>query len=417
MEELNKKEEQILISITGQDRPGLTASIMTILARYDAEVLDIGQADIHSTLSLGILIRTNELNSGQVMKELLFKATELGVNIGFSPIDDDEYEAWVNQQGKNRYILTVIGRTLTAQNIEQATNIIASQGLNIDSILRLTGRLSIKHPERNVRSCIEFSLRGTPTDRQAMQANLMELSREMSIDFSFQQDDMYRRMRRLICFDMDSTLIQTECIDELAERAGVGDQVRAITERAMRGEIDFKESFTERVALLKGLDVSVMQEIAESLPITEGVPRLMKVLKRCGYKIAILSGGFTFFGEYLQRLYGIDYVYANELEVDDDGKLTGRYLGEIVDGKRKAELLRLIAQVEKVNLAQTIAVGDGANDLPMISEAGLGIAFHAKPRVVANARQSINALGLDGVLYFLGFKDSYLGDQGTMELA
>lgn len=414
MEANNEKEEQILISITGQDRPGMTLSIMSILARYGAEVLDIGQADIHSTLTLGILIRTNETNSGQVMKELLFKATELGVNIGFSPITDENYEEWVNQQGKNRYILTVIGRTLTAHNIEQATQIIASQGLNIDSILRLTGRLSIKHPERNVRACIEFSLRGTPTDRQAMQAELMRLSQEMGIDFSFQKDDMYRRMRRLICFDMDSTLIQTECIDELAERAGVGPQVRDITERAMRGEIDFKESFTERVALLKGLDESVMQEIAEQLPITEGVPRLMKVLKRCGYKIAILSGGFTFFGEYLQRLYGIDYVYANELEVDDNGKLTGRYLGEIVDGKRKAELLKLIAQVEKVNLAQTIAVGDGANDLPMISEAGLGIAFHAKPRVVANANQSINTLGLDGVLYFLGFKDSYLGDQGGL---
>jgi phosphoserine phosphatase (EC 3.1.3.3) len=412
--ENDKKEEQILISITGQDRPGLTASVMAILAQYGANVLDIGQADIHSTLSLGILIRINERSSGQVMKELLFKATELGVNIGFSPITDDEYEAWVDRQGKNRYILTVIGRTLSAQEIAEAARIIAGQGLNIDSILRLTGRQSIKHPERNVRACIEFSLRGTPADQQAMQAELMELSQGLGIDFSFQKDNMYRRMRRLICFDMDSTLIQTECIDELAERAGVGDQVRAITERAMRGEIDFKESFTERVALLKGLDVSVMQDIAEHLPITEGVDRLMEVLKRCGYKIAILSGGFTYFGEYLQRKYGIDYVYANELEIDDNGKLTGRYVGEVVDGRRKAELLKLIAQVEKVNLAQTIAVGDGANDLPMISEAGLGIAFHAKPRVVANARQSINTLGLDGVLYFLGFKDSYLGDQGKL---
>ena len=245
-----------------------------------------------------------------------------------------------------------------------------------------------------------------------MQAQLMKLSAKMAFDFSLQRDDMYRRMRRLICFDMDSTLIQTECIDELAIRAGVGDKVKAITERAMRGEIDFKESFTERVALLKGLDVSVMQEIADKLPITEGVDRLMAVLKRYGYKIAILSGGFTFFGENLQRKYGIDYMYANELEIDDEGKLTGRYLGEVVDGHRKAELLKLIAQVEKVNLAQTIAVGDGANDLPMLSEAGLGIAFHAKPRVVANAKQSINTIGLDGVLYFLGFKDSYLGEQG-----
>lgn len=406
------KEEQILIRITGQDRPGLTTSVMEILALYNAHILDIGQADIHSTLSLGILIRIDNMHSGQVMKELLFKADELNVNIGFTPISDDEYESWVNRQGKNRFILTVIGRTLSAKQIAAATKIIADQGLNIDSILRLSGRMSIKKPERNIRACIEFSLRGTPADREQMQAALMQLASEQEIDFSFQRDDMYRRMRRLICFDMDSTLIQTECIDELAARAGVGGQVKAITERAMRGEIDFKESFAERVALLKGLDSRVMQEIAEEMPITEGVDRLMSVLKRCGYKIAILSGGFTYFGEYLRRRYGIDYVYANELEVGDDGKLTGRYIGDIVDGKRKAELLKLIAQVEQVNLAQTIAVGDGANDLPMISEAGLGIAFHAKPRVKANAQQSINNIGLDGVLYFLGFKDSYLGEQG-----
>ena len=402
------KEEQILVGITGQDRPGLTASFMDILAHHDANILDIGQADIHSTLSLGILFRISEQQSGQVMKELLFKATELGVNISFTPIDDEEYESWVEQQGKNRYILTIIGRHLNARQISTAAVVIKDQGLNIDSIVRLTGRQSIKHPERNVRACIEFSLRGTPIDINDMRSQLMQLSSEMEFDFSLQRDNMFRRMRRLICFDMDSTLIQTECIDELAMRAGVGDKVKEITERAMRGEIDFKESFKERVALLKGLDVSVMQDIAEKLPITEGVDRLMAVLKRYGYKIAILSGGFTFFGEYLQRKYGIDYMYANELEIDDNGKLTGNYLGEIVDGHRKAELLKLIAQVEKVNLAQTIAVGDGANDLPMISEAGLGIAFHAKPRVQANAKQSINTIGLDGVLYFLGFKDSYI---------
>ena len=414
MGKMNNREEQILINITGQDRPGLTASIMEILAHHDAQILDLGQADIHSSLSLGVLIRINDKQSGDVMKELLFKTSELGVNIGFAPITDDNYEDWVNQQGKNRYILTVIGRSLSAKQIAAATKVIADQGLNIDSILRLTGRMSVKRPERNVRACIEFSLRGTPHAPSDLQAELMKLSTSLGIDFSFQRDNMYRRMRRLICFDMDSTLIQTECIDELAKRAGVGEQVAAITARAMRGEIDFKESFKERVALLKGLDVSVMQDIAEHLPITEGTDRLMSVRKRCGYKIAILSGGFTYFGEFLQRRYGIDYVYANELEIDEDGKLTGNYVGEIVDGHRKAELLRLLAQVEKVNLAQTIAVGDGANDLPMIAEAGLGIAFHAKPRVVANAEQSINTIGLDGILYFLGFKDSYLGEQGKL---
>ena len=408
MKENTNREEQILVRITGQDRPGLTASIMGILAKYDAQILDIGQADIHSTLSLGILIRMDDQKSGFAMKDLLFKATELGVNIGFSPISDDEYEDWVGHQGKNRYILMALGRQLEARQIEAATRILADQGLNIDSIVRLTGRKSIRNQSSHTRACIQFSLRGEPIDRSEMQSKLMKLSREMEIDFSFQRDDMFRRMRRLICFDMDSTLIQTECIDELAERNGVGDQVRAITESAMRGEIDFKESFTRRVALLKGLDVSVMKDIAEHLPITEGADRLMEVLKRCGYKIAILSGGFTYFGEYLQRRWGIDYVYANELEIDEEGKLTGRYVGEIVDGHRKAELLKLIAQVEKVNMAQTIAVGDGANDLPMIAASGLGIAFHAKPRVVATAKQSINTIGLDGVLYFLGFKDSYL---------
>ena len=409
---LTMKEEQILVRITGQDRPGLTAAVMGILAKHNAYILDIGQADIHNTLTLGILIRIEEMASGLAMKDLLFKATELGVNIGFSPISDDAYEAWVGKQGKNRYILMMMGRQLSARQIAAATQILADQGLNIDSIIRLTGRKSIKQLDKQTRACIQFSLRGEPLNRGEMQSKLMRLSQEMEIDFSFQRDDMFRRMRRLICFDMDSTLIQTECIDEMAERNGVGAQVRAITESAMRGEIDFKESFTRRVALLKGLDVSVMRDIAEHLPMTEGVDRLMSVLKTCGYKIAILSGGFTFFGEYLQHRYGIDYVYANELEIGPDGKLTGRYLGEVVDGRRKAELLKLIAQVEKVNLAQTIAVGDGANDLPMITEAGLGIAFHAKPRVVANAQQSINTIGLDGVLYFLGFKDSYLGEQG-----
>ena len=411
------KEEQILIRISGKDRVGLTASIMAILAKYDAQILDLGQAVIHNTLSMGILIRIDEAHSGQVMKELLFKTTELGsISIGFAPVSDVDYEAWAGRQGRNRYILTIIGRTLSAGQIQAATDVISRYGLNIDAIKRLTGRMSIMHPEKNVRACVEFSIRGflSTDDKKAMQKDLMAMSGEVGVDFSFQKDDMYRRMRRLICFDMDSTLIQAECIDELARRHGVYGQVAAITESAMRGEIDFKESFTKRVALLKGLDISVMQDIAEHLPITEGTDRLMSVLKTCGYKIAILSGGFTFFGEYLQRKYGIDYVYANELEVDEDGKLTGRYVGEVVDGRRKADLLKLIAQTEHVNLAQTIAVGDGANDLPMINEAGLGIAFHAKPRVKQSARQSISTIGLDGVLYFIGFKDSQLGEQGKL---
>ena len=407
---MDNKIELILINISGQDKPGVTSALTDILAKYDADILDIGQADIHHTLSLGILFKTDSQKSGYILKELLFKASELGVNIRFSPIPTDEYEKWVKRQGKNRYVITILGRHISAAQIAAITSVIANQGLNIDAIQRLTGRMTLGSvDESKSKGCIEFSVRGTPQNYAEMQSKFMELANKLEFDISLQQDTMYRRCRRLICFDMDSTLIETEVIDELAMRAGVGDQVKAITERAMRGEIDFKESFKERVALLKGLDESVMREIAENLPITEGVERLMKVLKRAGYKIAILSGGFTYFGNYLKHKFGIDYVYANELEIVN-GKLTGNYVGEIVDGHRKAELLKLLAQVENVDIAQTIAVGDGANDLPMITVAGLGIAFHAKPKVKQTARQSISTIGIDGVLYFLGFKDSFIND-------
>ena len=405
MQPLNQVEI-IQINISGADKPGMTSSLTEILARYDASILDIGQANIHQSLTLGILIRTTPDKSGNIMKELLFKASELGVMIRFTPISAEQYEDWVSRQGKNRYIITLLGRTVTARHIAEVTKVVAEHGLNIDAIKRLTGRVPLREEDRRARSCIELSVRGSLTDeeRSTMQEGFMNLS-DQGLDVSFQKDDIYRRSRRLICFDMDSTLIETEVIDELAERAGVGPQVREITASAMRGEIDFRESFTRRVGLLRGLDVSVMEEIARSLPITEGLERMMTVLKRVGYKTAILSGGFTYFGHYLRQKYGFDYVYANELEIEE-GKLTGRYVGEIVDGRRKAELLRLLCQFEAINIAQSVAVGDGANDLPMLNLAGLGIAFHAKPKVKATARQSISTIGLDGILYFLGLKDS-----------
>ncbi len=401
--------EIIQVNISGEDKPGLTSALTEILAKYDAFILDIGQENIHKSLTLGILFHTTTDKSGFIMKELLFKASELGVQIKFTPIEREAYDAWVARQGKNRYIVTLLGRTVTAKNIADVTDVIFNAGLNIDAIRRLTGRMPLDGiDEHTTKSCIEISVRGflNPENRAKMQNALLECG-VGGIDISFQKDDIYRRSRRLICFDMDSTLIHAECIDELARKHGVWEEVSAITESAMRGEIDFIESFTRRVALLKGLDESVMEEIARNLPYNEGLERTMKILKMVGYKTAILSGGFTYFGKYLQQKFGFDYVYANELEVED-GKLTGRYVGDVVDGKRKAELLRLLCQVEGINLSQSVAVGDGANDLPMLSLAGLGIAYHAKPKVKANASQSISSIGLDGILYFLGLKDSQI---------
>jgi len=405
-----EKSEIILLNINGEDKPGLTAALTQILAKHSAFILDIGQSDIHRNLSLGILFKSMHDNSGEIMKDLLFKAYEMEVNVRFTPISAERYSNWVSMQGKNRYIITLLGRILTAQQIASVSEIIAEQNLNIDNMIRLTGRIPLDEKQRAAKSCVELSVRGTPTDRQEMQQKFLELSSSLNFDISFQEESMFRRMRRLICFDMDSTLIQTEVIDELAEKAGVGEKVRAITESAMHGEIDFTESFRQRVKLLKGLDERVLKEIAENLPITEGLGRLMKVLQRVGFKTAILSGGFTYFGHYLQEKYGFDYMYANELEIVN-GKLTGNYLGDVVDGKRKAELLRLIAQVEKIDIRQTVAVGDGANDLPMLGIAGLGIAFHAKPKVKQTAEQSLSSVGIDGILYFLGYKDSMLDSE------
>ncbi len=399
------KREVILVNISGNDKPGLTTALSQVLAQYDVRILDIGQANIHDDLALGMMFEVPaSAESAPILKDLLFKAYELDVNIRFTPISEEEYTSWVNQQGKDRYIVTLLSRKLTAAQLTKVTNIIAEQNLNIDLISRLSGRPGLGDTTGPSRAVVQFSVRGFPENTEEMKRQFMDVSRETGIDIAFQTDNIYRRNRRLVCFDMDSTLIQTEVIDELAERAGVGDQVRKITEAAMRGELDFSESFKERIALLKGLDEGVMHDVAVKLPLTEGCERLISTLKKYGYKTAILSGGFTFFGRYLQNKLGVDYVYANELEIID-GKLTGKHLGEIVDGERKAFFLKNIAEKERIHLEQVIAIGDGSNDLPMIQLAGLGIAFHAKPKVKASASHAISNIGLDAVLYLLGFRD------------
>ncbi len=402
--------ELVLIRVTGADRPGVTASLSAILAQYKVTILDIGQAEIHDTLSLGILAAIpDQAASAPVLKDILFRVHEMGLAVTFTPVTPASYEQWVAQQGKPRHIITLLGRTIESEAIARITAIAAGHDLNIDQIHRLSGRVSLSEYEDTenttppTRACVEFSVRGA-ADQAQMRTQFLQVANELGVDIAVQEDDVYRRTRRLVAFDMDSTLIEAEVIDELAHAAGVGDQVAEITERAMQGELDFSESFRQRVALLKGLSGDVLQGIAERLPVTEGAERLISNLRALGYTTAILSGGFTYFGRYLQERLGIDYVFANELDMQD-GIVTGEVRGQIVDGQRKAELLRELAAKEGIRLEQTIAVGDGANDLPMLSIAGLGIAFRAKPLVKENARHAISNMGLDGVLYLLGYHD------------
>ncbi len=395
----------VLINITGRDRKGLDAKFTGILAEYHVNILDIGQAVIHNHISLGILAEIPKAEDfSSIFKDMLFEGHKMELRVDIKPVESDNYEKWVHAQGKERRIITLLGTRVTARQISAVAAIIAQNHLNIDYITRMTGRISIIKPQDNPRASIQLSVSGTPVDLHDMRKRFMEISQQSGIDISFHVDNIYRKNMKLVVFDMDSTLIQTEIIVELAKLANVEEQVAKITESAMRGEIDFKESFQQRVALLKGIKEEHLANISTSIPLTEGADLVTKTLKGLGYKLGILSGGFTFMGEYLKEKLSFDYMYANELDIKN-GVVTGKVKGEIVDGEKKAILLRQIAQREQIVLEQTIAVGDGANDLPMISIAGLGVAFNAKPIVRERASNALSSVGLDGLLYLIGLHE------------
>ena len=401
--------EIILISFLGPDQPNQFTRLMRVLSTHSLQILDVGQAVIHNQLTLGIVVSSDDQTATALaMKEILILAHDIGLTVRFKPISATEYDQWVSEGGRTRYIVTALAPELTAAHLQAVTNIVSNQGFNIETVTRLSGRPQLQNQlEGPKRSCVQFGLSGQMLDATAMRAACLRLSSELSIDIAVQEDNAYRRNSRLVCFDMDSTLIEQEVIDELAIEAGVGEQVAEITERAMQGELDFQQSFRARVALLKGLDASVLPKIAERLTITEGAERLITTLKSLGYRTAILSGGFQYFAEYLQAKLGIDEVHANVLDVQD-GYVTGEVKGHIVDGARKAFLLSELADNMGISPEQTIAVGVGANDFPMLSLAGLGVAFRAKPLVRQNANQAISSVGLDGVLYLLGVHDKDL---------
>ncbi len=393
----------VLLHFSGHDRPGLTAEITRTLARHRIGVLDIGQAVVHETLSLGILIDLPPHENLAALKaELTERAHALNLQVKFSTVRPDSLDHWLRGLHQQHFIITILGRAITAEHLARVTTILAAHAMNVDRIDRLSERLASTDPAAS--ACVELAVSGAAAREAAMRADFLAAAHELSIDVAFQRESIFRRNRRLFAFDMDSTLIQGEVIDELAKMAGVGEQVARITEAAMRGELNFDESFTRRVGLLRGLEAERAYSLLNTIPLAEGAERLIRTLRMLGYKTAILSGGFTFFARRLQRTLGIDYVHANELEMDD-GIATGRVVPPIVNGERKAALLAEIARREEISLEQVVAVGDGANDIPMLKVAGMGIAYRAKPLVRESAPQSISALGLDGLLYLIGVRD------------
>jgi phosphoserine phosphatase len=404
--------ETILIHFSGQDRPGLTAGVTAILASYDACVLDIGQAVVHETRSLGLRVEIPRGESFRGLQDaLIAKSSELRLQVSFTPVAKTDVDDWIVSQGKNQFIVTILGRAITANHLARVSAIIAEHGLNVDRIERLSGRLSLAVHSRDANACVELTVNGNSSSEAAMRAAFLATAHDLKIDIAFQRESIFRRNRRLFAFDMDSTLIEGEVIDELAKLAGVADKVVRITEAAMRGEIEFAESFRRRVALLRGLPETKVRELLDSIPLVEGAEQLIGTLKMLGYKTAILSGGFNFFAQHLQTRLGIDYVFANDLDIAD-GLVSGEVRTPIVDGARKAKLLHDIARLENISLDQVVAVGDGANDLPMLGIAGMGIAFRAKPLVRQTASHAVSFLGLDSLLYLIGVRDRDLAKPG-----
>jgi phosphoserine phosphatase len=387
--------DRIVIHVSGVDRPGVTARLTEIVAEENAQLVDIGQSVLHGYLTLSaILDIPGESNA---LRKILFAASELGLRLevsAFSPASPRPAE------GGPGLCVTVLGPLADGLAVARITRSMAALGMNILEIRSLS-----EHGLGGIELIADLGPASSfaHLDLAEIRGKFLALGSELGVDLAVQRDDIYRRNKRLVCMDVDSTFVKGELIDELAGLAGVKDQVSEITARAMRGELDFKAALAARVKLLEGLPFERAGELARKFELTPGAERFVRTLKSLGYRVGLVSGGFDFFVDDLKNRFGLDFAFSNELEVKD-GVVTGRVLGTIVDGERKAQLLRDTAKVYKVRLEQTVAIGDGANDMLMLKTAGLGIAFRAKAPLQKVADMSLNHHeSLDTLLFLMGF--------------
>jgi len=392
---MENSDDFIVITVSGPDAPGIVSSITSILSENTVKIIDIEQIVIRKLILLSMMLDLRESKGGQVslLKDLLLEAKRLNVELDFKIASYDEH---LQHDNNFMYAVTCLGEKITAQVVAQISNAIYSENFNIERITQLSqGELN----------CIEMIVKTDKTiNVQDMTGKLLSISSDFGVDIAVQKENIFRRSKRLVVMDMDSTLIQVEVIDELAKSAGHGEEVSGITSKAMNGELSFNESLNKRVELLRGLDENVLDEIYHNIPFTPGAKKLVKILKKLGYKTAVISGGFTFFTDRLKNELGLDYAFANKLEIKD-GKLTGKVLGEIINGESKAEILEDIANKENISLDQVVAIGDGANDLLMLDKAGLGIAFNAHKTVREKADYNISQKNLDSIIYLLGISE------------